>query len=103
MPRLVAGVLGVSQRLGGIINLPLATVGHRDPGSGGLVLRESRQIKVKVKLINQTGRAGLSWALAPGEGLGAPAPLTTCGRRSHNQNIINRYNTQASKSISASC
>ena len=62
MPRLVAGVLGVSQRLGGIINLPLATVGHWDPGSGGLVLRESRQIKVKVKLINQTGRAGLSRA-----------------------------------------
>ena len=46
---------------GWIINLPLATVGHREarairrtgPESRGLFLRESRRIKVKVKLINQ--------------------------------------------------
>ena len=89
-----------------IINLPLATVGHRGglaisrtgPGSRGLFLRESRRIKVKVKLINQRETEESCSGLW-GEGEEAGGAGSTKMMRAHektesdsNQHLINRSN-----------
>ena len=98
---------------GWIINLPLATVGHHTggpgigwtgPGSRGLFPRESRRIKVKVKLINQRETEEKL--------LGARGGGGCCGRRQSDQDAgregvrlqsVSHKQGLHSKSISAAC